>query len=558
MSLISPLEWLDQHPQIYLYGVLVTILGSVFVAIRPVWRSLPDDANKHDWIWGVAIFAILTAGRWPSLFFDRPLNPDEGQLLAGAHALRFDPVFWRSVNGATAGPFDFFALIPAGSLCGADGYLSARLTALILITLCVTLTHQCLALWCGKTPARFATLVTSCFEALTVSADFLHYSTEVMPMALGAGAAYAATRRWAGSGGGWIWSGLGGFLLGAIPLAKVQAAPMALLAGIGWAAYEFHRSKPGERRALAYLLVGAVTPASLFASQLALAGEWDTFIQSFFVYNFTYVSVASQSLGDTLSEVFKGSVDSDSLLHVWLIGVGAWLATLLIRPTSGTRRTNYLTLAAAGLVIVALGCILTPHRPFLHYWQLLVMPLTLLLGFASARFIAAAPELHRNKARGWVAGCAILLVAAMLSQRVAPPYSFVRFMAYTHKTRPPLTFTLLKLARPGDLLAVWGWTNELYVETGLRQATRDAHIGPLFETGRMKEYFQERYLADFLDHRPALFVDTVGIHSLTFNAPEFRHEHSFPALGAAVAADYTLVATVQTSRIYRRNDLIAP
>ena len=90
------------------------------------------------------------------------------------------------------------------------------------------------------------------------------------------------------------------------------------------------------------------------------------------------------------------------------------------------------------------------------------------------------------------------------------------------------------------------------------QATRDAHIGPLFETGRMKDYFQQRYLADFLQKKPEMFVDSVGSHSLTFQSPEFRHEHSFPALGAIVAANYTLVANVVDSRIYRRKDLIAP
>jgi hypothetical protein len=468
--------------------------------------------------------------------------------------LRFDPVFWRSVNGATAGPFDFFALLPLGSICGADGYLSARLTALGLLAISLTLTHQCLALNFGRQLARFATLATTCFEALTFAGDFLHYSTELMPVAFVAGAAYAATRRWTLSGS-WAWSGLGGVLLGAVPLAKVQAIPLALLAGLTWTFFEFKRSAPGNRRALVYLLLGAITPALLFATQLALAGEWQTFIMSYFVYNLNYVSATSDSLGEILQAVVDISLQLDSLLHIWVLGVGLWLLLMLRIKSCSDRHINYLALAAIIMVVVALCCVLTPRRPFLHYWQLIVVPVTLMLGAMSAKLVQSTPLTNRKKAHWVVALCALTLIGTMLGQRVFRTNPFLGTLAYTQKSRAALPFYVLKSSRPGELLAVWGWTNELYVETGLRQATRDSHIGPLFETGSMKNYFKQRYLADFVRNRPEVFVDSVGSHSLTFQSPAFRHERSFPALGAVVAADYTLISEIGDSRIYRRKEL---
>ena len=42
-----------------------------------------------------------------------------------------------------------------------------------------------------------------------------------------------------------------------------------------------------------------------------------------------------------------------------------------------------------------------------------------------------------------------------------------------------VTKTILKYASPGESMAVWGWASELYVDTGLRQATRSGVMGPM-------------------------------------------------------------------------------
>lgn len=212
------------------------------------------------------ILAIFVAGRWPTFVVPREMNPDESQLLAGARALVHDPVFWRSVDGHTAGPLAFFALVPAGILTDWNGFLPARYTALGLAIITFTLLHQCVSLVAGRRLARVVGLGAVVFEALTNAPNLLHYSTELMPVALGTGAAYVAIRRWVHDGQR-LWNFAGGVLLGAMPLAKLQAAPLAAIFGGAWLIAEFLARRQEGLRPKLVLVGGALVPAALFAAQ---------------------------------------------------------------------------------------------------------------------------------------------------------------------------------------------------------------------------------------------------------------------------------------------------
>ena len=109
-------------------------------------------------------------------------------------------------------------------------------------------------------------------------------------------------------------------------------------------------------------------------------------------------------------------------------------------------------------------------------------------------------------------------------------------------------------ARPGEALAIWGRTDNLYVETGLRQATRDSQISGLVEPGPQQDYFRARYLADLVQAQPALFLDSVCPGSPQYTSPELAHERNYPELAAVIRANYALVETTAGARIYRRRD----
>jgi len=426
-----------------------------------------------------------------------------------------------------------------------------------LIAASLTFLHQVMALLLGRPAARIATLAAASLEALTQAADFLHYSTELLPVALLGTAAYAATRRWAMQGDA-TWNGLGGLALGAVPFGKLQPAPLAALMGLAWLAAEWRSSIPGRNRRVAYLALGALMPAALFSFQLTLAGEWESFLRSYLAFNIQYTGAGQEGLGHALTVMLGNSLLWDRLLFYSLVAGMVWLALMVrLRPVTDPDM-RCLTRIAGIATLATLAVILLPQRPYLHYWQLLLLPGTLLLGTVMARLLVSSPPRWQRTERRLVILGAAVLVGTMLGVRAWSPNWFIGDMAYHwHYARTELSNRVAAWSRPGETLAIWGRTDHVYVETGLRQATRDSHFGPLVASGPQQAYVRARYLRDFLRAEPEVFLDSIGPVNPHYVDPKFTHERDYPELAALIRDRYLLVDQFEGARIYRRKDLVA-
>lgn len=124
MSFESTLTWLDRHPAAYWIVALSASAALVLAALRAAFVPVPSPARRHQrWLYPLLMLLTLLAWRWPFLLFIDELNTDESQFIAGALTLAHDPVFWRSVDGMTAGPLVFYALLPWTWLGVPLGYL---------------------------------------------------------------------------------------------------------------------------------------------------------------------------------------------------------------------------------------------------------------------------------------------------------------------------------------------------------------------------------------------------------------------------------------------------
>ena len=554
MNCDALLAWLDQDQAFYFLLVGGLIVVALVLAILPLLRDHAGEKREHDWGWGALVLAILAAGRWPSIFFPREINPDEGQLLAGAHALLHDPVFWRSVDGGTAGPLDFFALWPAGAVFGWQTYFTARITALLLVAITLIMAHQCIALIWGRKVARVAGLAAVCLEALTNTVDLLHYSTELMSMALLTAAAYAAIRRWVYQGG-LIWYVLGGLLLGAVPLAKLQAMPLAAGMGLGWLLAEVFSKEPNATHRILCLLAGAFLPVTLFAGQITITGEWENVIIPYFYANVEYTKQGVTSPLLLLGTMLDFSIRQDSLLHLWLPGSIVWLVLMLRLRHFADQAARVFTLASFAAFLLALICVYYPGNPALHYWQIAVAPCAFLLGAMTGNLLSTSPQSSRKRDRWLVAVCAFSLVGTLLVHRAWTPNSFMGYRAFfQHHPHTKLVSRLISQSRPGDSIAIWGWTNYVYVETGLRQAVRDGDFPRSFEVGSYCQFYRKRFLADLVSAKPTFFLDSTGPYNSIYKIPELAHDKNFPELAAVIKANYILSDEVVGARLYRRRD----
>jgi len=105
---------------------------------------------------------------------------------------------------------------------------------------------------------------------------------------------------------------------------------------------------------------------------------------------------------------------------------------------------------------------------------------------------------------------------------------------------PAARRTRAPFSAANEPLAIWGWRASLYVETGRRQATRQAHTEAQLNAGRGSAIFWQRYSRIFRRriHR-SLPMRRAG--NFAFEDRARAHE-AFPPLRAWVQSHYTQIA----------------
>jgi len=497
------------------------------------------------WAWWLLLATALLAFRWPLLWVPHQQNPDESQLIAGAITLRHDPVFWRSVDGVTAGPLDFYPLLPAAWGDGMASYAIARLIGLATLFLTILCAGETLALLVGLTAARTVVLPALAFHALTTHPDFTHYSTELMPSLLLAAAGWLLARQSQSPNAARLW--FIALLLGAAPWAKPQAMP---LAGLLWllALAQNFRARP-PRSALP-LLVGPLLPALACFGLAAGTGQLEHLVTPFFLNNFYYVNFNAGSFSwyETTALQWQNAL-IDGYLGLWLAGALAFSPLALARLPSASPASRRVAGLAALLLAAGLFCALGPRRPTPHHLHVLMLPVIWATG-ATLALAQRTPAIRRLVA-GLFLVCTLAPQLAWRTRQRESPAATKNLTAAPAQLQ--LAALIRRLSAPGEPLAIWGWRSSLYVEASRPQATRQAHTETQIYPGPLQPYFLRRYLEDFQTSNPPVFIDAVGPGNFAFTDRNRAHE-AFPPLRAAIAARYTYVVTLGGARLYARND----
>ncbi len=547
------LETMAIHPWLYWAGAGPVTAIYLLRVFRPAWRAaaggeaIGSVAGEAAWI-GL----LLLAWRWPWLLVPVEFNPDESQLIAGALTLRVDPVFWRSVDGTTSGPLNFYALLPLTWLGLPADYFSARLTGLILVWASLLAGGWALRQLGAGILAPVAVAPAALFFAATTDGDFVHYSSEhvvlaLVPFALGAGARYAA-----GGDRRWLWAG--GLAAGAVPWAKLQGAPLAAVALL-WLAVRAWRREAGARRrgVLGGLAAAATGPALAFGALTLATGEFGTLLHRYVLQNLHYVEEAA-TFGPAIGRLAERALRLGQF-PVWALPVTALaLGALIVAGRRGHRPAVPAGLAAALLGAAAVA-VAVPRRDFLHYLLLFAPALVLLAGAGLATIWPATAGAARRR---WLVAALVLFAAIPLGQRArwGPPEVLGRLPGERAQAAHGDGLVLRRLAQEGDRLAIWGWSARTYVEAGLAQATRDAHSYWATVDSPVRPAQRDVYLRDFRRHRPAFFLDATGPGAFFFGRREEAGHETFPALAEEIRRGYVLLIDLGYARLYARGDRV--
>ena len=548
---------LDHYPNSYWYIILgptLLLLGRILASVRSEARSpagLSGHISAGD---ALILFVFLLAWRWPLLLVADDFNPDESQLIAGAITLAHDPVFWRSVDGTTSGPLNYYILLPLHWLGLPLDYFTARLTGLLLVWGALFACLQALARAHGRAIAWLGILPAAAFFATVTHSDLIHYSSEHLSLLLIAVPFLLLASR---APGELTRLRIACFVAGTAPWAKLHTTPLALVL-ISWAGWQMLREGNVPLKYRVRQVSGAVffaiTPTLLAAILIATTGQAETAIRRYFLHNLIYVS---QDTGRTMLEALRDMKNMAMLdgrfplLLITVLAMGfAALGYSLIRRI----RPAALLAVSSVLLIAAALAVMMPRREFLHYVLLLPVPLSLWLGATAGPWWESLASV---RSRWLLAG--VLLVAGgllpLLTRCYQPlPSISENFGYHWRHPRSNVAMVVQALTEKGGSLGVWGWANHLYVETGLRQATRDTHSTWSILPSAQREYHRTTYLSDLRLHAPTVFVDAVGPNAFCFEHRSVQAHEIFPELADYIRENYVLLRDVKDARIYVRKN----
>ena len=531
--------WLDANPRFYWLPAVLSALALVAwiaAGFRPTAPGQPS--RRATWIYAALLLAFLLAWRWPFLLCAHEYNPDESQFIAGALTLAHDPVFWRSVDGTTSGPLNFYALLPLRWLGLPLDYFTVRLTGLLLCWGSLLGLFRLLRSFAPPAVAQLATFSGAVFFAVALKPDFVHYSSELVPLALLGLALGGIERR----------PLLAAFLAGLLPWAKLQALPLAAVL-VGWQLFRARQQAGTPRLGRAAGIIGcAALPSALALGLVAACGQFDFFYRRYLTQNAVYAG-SGHPLNQVVREFWQNS-QPGYLFPCWALG-GVLLVVAGAAACGKERRqpSVHFWLGAA-LTGAAIFCVLLPARTSLHYLLFLTVPLTLWVGAALAE-IRARP--------GAVAMAGLLVALVPLGWRLAGPVPdmFGEFSTHWRQPHSQLGSVLRHWRAPGARLTVWGWLNSAYAESGLPQGVRDMLTVWSILPSPQRDYYRASYLSDLQHNRPEIFIDAVGPGAPFIRDRATEGHETFPALAAYIREHYRLVVDVMPARVYVRNDFLA-
>jgi hypothetical protein len=576
----SLIALLNGHQASYIalcYGSLAVAIGLGAWTIWAGWTEAVNGSPLHRPYWGrgipflLALSATVVLFRLPAILTNHPLNPDECLQIVGGWSLLHDPVPWRGSDNGTSGPLNMYILTAAFWIGLPIKLVTARIVMVALALMLIGCTYATLLKTGGQLAAVPSALALGLFVCLARDADQVHYNSEAPSVALLAGALLLYVHGRGRPAGRLTLLYGAGLLLGAIPYAKLQAAPLGAFLAMVFVIdlWGTQRDTSAWWRRLLALGLGGVSVPLLMTAVLLVTGTWQDFVMSYFGFARAYGPRSLPRLVATCY-AFCGPDMPWFLLYALAVTMGAFACVGKI-PRPLPRRFRLLASAFFGYLAVAVFAAQAPGMGFPHYSALVLHPVALLLGIcvAQAATLLADGVNHGRRLRArvaavWLSAATAALIVihvcgwqvAMLPQEAFFPTLICEPGAhfiprFPVASKPPLLVAELIAAhaRPGDRMSVWGWAPYFYVYDGVPNATREATtMAAMAATGfvadvgdNLRAYFRQRYLGDLRRARPAFFVDAVSSAEFFYQDRQTAGHETWPELARFVADNYVKV-----------------
>ncbi len=500
--------------------------------------------------------ATILFFRLPSITSGEVLNADEAQMTAQAITFLRHPIPWLDFDGTTSGPLNTMVLAIPAAFGVRPSLASSRLVgAFLLFVVLICLYVAARRSW-GELAARVSILLPAALVCAGTDGAYVQFASELLPVALCAVAVLAIAELFARRAAVPVFAGAAGLAIGAMPLAKLQAAPLGLFLCVACAAVLRLRAAAGNRRAswLAFAGGVAAVPVLVLGAAVANGGFDDVFA--------AYVTFPPAYLAGNCCHV--AGLDfflSDAPFAAFFIVAGCLAAALALgaclRRDGRRARLRDMAAPLAFFIVMALAAIYAieaPQTPFVHYLLFLIVPVTGFVGALLGAFLAMGRDARMPR---WLLP-AVVLVAALAAIVPLARGSLANNPFLDHPVlavQPPLDPAARRLQaaiEPGKRVAMWGWMPQYLVDTGAVMGTRDAISQFQIEPRSFRDYYRARYLDDFLRNEPDFVIEAIGPADFAYHDRATQGIASFPELRNVVDASYSVVFDTDGVRLYAR------
>lgn len=522
------------------------------------------------------ILGIAFLARLPAIACQSELDVDESGLAAAGMRYALDFIPWRAADITTSGPLNCLAMRVVDLCVPRLTYRAIHVAAAALQCAMLLVTWMTLRLVVLPPVTLAATGCSLMVLACAQEPDYVHFSSELVPILLLSCAAYCVVKAIGGDdrrAGAW-WAGAC-FFAGLAPWAKLQAAPISL-AFWGYAVFDTWRnrrlvvSEEGNAvRRLVVVTAAFMLPTAIIVAMVCAGGAWQDLWRSYILRNLLYSEDSSR--GGMLKRavyVFLNDRPMRALLAGGTIFCAAWCACRCAGWLSTDPRRRAMTTFFGVYSLTALFAVVKPPWAFPHYEWLLFNPVVI----ASAlvldvwwRSESAARDALPKDGRlvSSPASSIVCYVALMVGMCADLALSNVRqaqavFARRTSDFVGAVTTRVRHLADDTTTLGVWGWAPVLHVTTGLPPATRYAIGHYLLHESPQRAFFRTRYLDDLMKSMPQVFVDAVAPGFFLVEMSQEDRIASFPELARFLDEHYRLADEISRTpddppvRIYVR------
>lgn len=530
------------------------LVGHLLIAAFSSWILL-RKRPLSDGVFIVILVALTALMRLPAFLFNHELDPDESQMLAQGLTLSIDPVVYRSIDPTTGGPLTSYFLSGFAHLGFTLDFHLAHILSWALTIIALIIGYFTAKLLNLTTSVQWAMLPFISFLSCIQFTDFVCFYSEITSvLVLNTTVFFLA-----------YWNKKRGFraselvifgiLLGMIPLCKLQALPMAFVIGVYACVQLFLYQHAKLLSHFLYLSLGFGGLWLVWCLFLAKNDVLDDFYTYYIEANLAYKDNFATN-GIPRSKfvnffrlpwvIIRKGCGFEWLLYPFMLlsMMASFVIIIKKRVGKSISLDVYFWVMLGGYLLMANLAITRTGSYYEHYFHYLFLPFLLFFSL----FLKHLPPQSR-----WAMGSTQVAFFMLFITNVAhnkPTNQFTSTPRSADVMRTSIVQHILQYGTPGQYLAVWGWSCDLYVVTKMPQGVNENHTPRSGMYHSYQKHYYQRYLSDLKRNQPAIFVDAVTSKTIWMDNPKKYGHHNYPELADFIAKNYLLRAEVEGVKIY--------